>query len=209
MARLDVDSIALPPSPAGEQMALIALRGTPAWPEAKGRLVREYAVVAAKAAIYRSRLAKLPEKEAYFSAALEGICVALDRYDPSRGVKLITFLTHYAVGYVRMHARVARRRRPEVSIADLSSDEDRDLIAEFARPEPDERPVDAERVNRVIDAALPARHAEIIRMRFGIGRPSGMTLCEVGEVYRISKERVRQIEAHAIAKLRPLLADIA
>lgn len=49
---------------------------------------------------------------------------------------------------------------------------------------------------------LPTREAEIIKMRFGIDNEKAMTLEEVGKVYGITKERIRQIENKAIRKLR-------
>lgn len=49
---------------------------------------------------------------------------------------------------------------------------------------------------------LPEREQAIIRMRFGIGFPDQMTLEEIGQHFRISRERVRQVESKAIQKLR-------
>ena len=45
---------------------------------------------------------------------------------------------------------------------------------------------------------LPDRQADVIRMRFGIGRESDMTLEEVGQIYGVTRERIRQIEAKAL-----------
>lgn len=49
---------------------------------------------------------------------------------------------------------------------------------------------------------LGAREAEILRMRFGIGRIKPMTLEEVGQHYGLTRERIRQLENKAIRKLR-------
>jgi RNA polymerase primary sigma factor len=49
---------------------------------------------------------------------------------------------------------------------------------------------------------LPARHAEVLRLRYGIDRPEGLTLQQVGERFSISRERTRQIEVEALAKLK-------
>lgn len=56
-------------------------------------------------------------------------------------------------------------------------------------------------VRAVLDT-LPIRESEIIKMRFGIDQEKAMTLEEVGKVYGITKERIRQIENKAIRKLR-------
>jgi RNA polymerase primary sigma factor len=49
---------------------------------------------------------------------------------------------------------------------------------------------------------LNPREKEILRMRFGIGLPSGYTLEEIGKRFGISRERVRQIEERALKKLK-------
>jgi RNA polymerase primary sigma factor len=49
--------------------------------------------------------------------------------------------------------------------------------------------------------SLSPREEAILRMRFGIGLRSDMTLEEVGEVYGVTRERIRQIEAKALGKL--------
>ena len=47
-------------------------------------------------------------------------------------------------------------------------------------------------------AELPDRQADVIRMRFGIGRETEMTLEEIGQIYGVTRERIRQIEAKAL-----------
>ena len=49
---------------------------------------------------------------------------------------------------------------------------------------------------------LPAREEQIIRMRFGIGAGNEHTLEEVGQRFSLTRERIRQIEAKALRKLR-------
>jgi RNA polymerase primary sigma factor len=51
-------------------------------------------------------------------------------------------------------------------------------------------------------AVLTPREEKILRMRFGIGSTEVHTLAEVGEVFGVSRERIRQIEALALRKLR-------
>ena len=50
--------------------------------------------------------------------------------------------------------------------------------------------------------ALSQREERIIRLRFGIGDGCPRTLEEVGSIFNITRERVRQIEAKALKKLR-------
>ncbi len=56
-------------------------------------------------------------------------------------------------------------------------------------------------INGVLDE-MPPREAQVLRMRFGIGMPSDHTLEEVGKQFGVTRERIRQIEAKALRKLR-------
>ena len=56
-------------------------------------------------------------------------------------------------------------------------------------------------IERVINS-LDARSAAVLRCRYGLGGKAPMTLKEIGELYNLSRERVRQIENHAIAELQ-------
>lgn len=65
-----------------------------------------------------------------------------------------------------------------------------------------------EQLEKVLQT-LKAREAEVIRLRFGINKPYPYTLEEVGNIFNITRERVRQIEAKALRKLKhPIRAKI-
>ena len=51
-------------------------------------------------------------------------------------------------------------------------------------------------------AKVTAREAKVLRMRFGIGMNTDHTLEEVGKQFDVTRERIRQIEAKALRKLR-------
>ena len=51
-------------------------------------------------------------------------------------------------------------------------------------------------------ATLTPREEKVLRMRFGIGERSDHTLEEVGRSFGVTRERIRQIEAKALRKLR-------
>jgi RNA polymerase primary sigma factor len=55
---------------------------------------------------------------------------------------------------------------------------------------------------RQVLATLTPREEKVLRMRFGIGEKSDHTLEEVGRDFSVTRERIRQIEAKALRKLR-------
>jgi RNA polymerase primary sigma factor len=59
----------------------------------------------------------------------------------------------------------------------------------------------SEQTRRVL-ATLSPREEKVLRMRFGIGEKSDHTLEEVGQDFEVTRERIRQIEAKALRKLR-------
>ena len=59
----------------------------------------------------------------------------------------------------------------------------------------------AEEVNKML-IALDEREREILRLRFGLDRGQPRTLDEVGQHFGLTRERIRQIEARAMSKLR-------
>jgi len=57
-------------------------------------------------------------------------------------------------------------------------------------------------LTRKVLATLTPREEQILRMRFGIGQKADCTLDEVGKLFVVTRERIRQIEAKALRKLR-------
>jgi RNA polymerase primary sigma factor len=79
-----------------------------------------------------------------------------------------------------------------------------DLVRDAAAPSPEEEAIQnqmAEEVERAM-APLTDREREVMRLRYGLGTDREHTLEEVGRKLFITRERVRQIEAKALAKMR-------
>jgi RNA polymerase primary sigma factor len=79
-----------------------------------------------------------------------------------------------------------------------------DFIADPKSPSPFEELVNIackEEIDKVLSTLTP-REEKVIRMRLGIGEKTDYTLEEVGDVFGLTRERIRQIEAKALRKLK-------
>ena len=79
-----------------------------------------------------------------------------------------------------------------------------DFIEDKSIPTPGDAAVNlnlAEQTQKVLTTLTP-REEKVLRMRFGIGEKSDHTLEEVGKNFSVTRERIRQIEAKALRKLR-------
>jgi RNA polymerase primary sigma factor len=79
-----------------------------------------------------------------------------------------------------------------------------DFIEDKGMLSPQEAVINAnlsEQTQRVLESLTP-REARVLRMRFGIGEKYDHTLEEVGQDFEVTRERIRQIEAKALRKLR-------
>jgi len=89
----------------------------------------------------------------------------------------------------------------------IGEDEDShlgDFIEDQRVPAPDQVAISLsliEQTRRVLSTLTP-REEKVLRMRFGIGERGEHTLEEVGREFRVTRERIRQIEAKALRKLR-------
>lgn len=74
---------------------------------------------------------------------------------------------------------------------------------------PDEELLDHDVMSTVLELleSLESREATVLRMRFGLGMPQSHTLKEIGTQLGLTRERVRQIETEALAKLADGLRD--
>jgi RNA polymerase primary sigma factor len=99
------------------------------------------------------------------------------------------------------------RRRNATSLETPMGDGDShlgDFIADRGSVSPEEATIQKDRAERVhvILATLTPREEKVLRRRFGIGEETGHTLQEVGDEFGLTRERIRQIQAKALTKLR-------
>jgi RNA polymerase sigma factor (sigma-70 family) len=126
---------------------------------------------------------------------------AVEKFDYMMGFKFSTYATwaikkNYSRDYM-VQARHADRFR-------TSLEESLDWTADWRSDGYQQERMQEHRaaqVDQVLDC-LNEREREIIKKRFGLNYPQGQTLQQVGDDFGISKERIRQIESRALAKLR-------
>ena len=79
------------------------------------------------------------------------------------------------------------------------------------RPGPEDRAISdstKELLLKIIKKTLSPREEKVIRMRYGFETGNSMTLDEVGKKYGVTRERIRQVEACAIDKIKKKLEKL-
>jgi RNA polymerase primary sigma factor len=104
--------------------------------------------------------------------------------------------------------KVLKIAKEPISLETPIGDEEDSHLGDFIEDKNAVLPVDAaiqanlrETTTRVL-ASLTAREERVLRMRFGIGMNTDHTLEEVGQQFSVTRERIRQIEAKALRKLK-------
>jgi RNA polymerase primary sigma factor len=79
-----------------------------------------------------------------------------------------------------------------------------DFIEDKSAVSPQEAVIDCDLAEKTLEvlSTLAPREARVLKLRFGIGERSSHTLEEVGQDFAVTRERIRQIEAKALRKLR-------
>jgi RNA polymerase primary sigma factor len=104
--------------------------------------------------------------------------------------------------------KVLKIAKEPISLETPIGDEEDSHLGDFIEDKNAILPLDAaihanlrETTTRVL-ASLTAREERVLRMRFGIGMNTDHTLEEVGQQFSVTRERIRQIEAKALRKLK-------
>ena len=104
--------------------------------------------------------------------------------------------------------KVLKIAKEPISLETPIGEEEDSHLGDFIEDKSAVSPVEAvingnleEQTRRVLKTLTP-REEKVLRMRFGIGEKSDHTLEEVGQDFEVTRERIRQIEAKALRKLR-------
>ena len=104
--------------------------------------------------------------------------------------------------------KVLKIAKEPISLETPIGEEEDSHLGDFIEDKAVISPIDAvikanlsEQTSRVLSTLTP-REEKVLRMRFGIGEKSDHTLEEVGQDFAVTRERIRQIEAKALRKLR-------
>ncbi|MGH7789166.1 MAG: sigma-70 family RNA polymerase sigma factor, partial [Candidatus Binatia bacterium] len=95
-----------------------------------------------------------------------------------------------------------------VSLETPVGEEEDSVLGDFIEDTQAQAPVDAlmsltlREQTRTALATLTPREEQVLRLRFGVGERTDYTLEEVGQRFAVTRERIRQIEAKALRKLR-------
>lgn len=104
--------------------------------------------------------------------------------------------------------KVMKIAKEPISLETPIGDEEDSHLGDFIEDKNATQPIDSaihanlkETTTRIL-ASLTPREERVLRMRFGIGMNSDHTLEEVGQQFAVTRERIRQIEAKALRKLK-------
>lgn len=112
---------------------------------------------------------------------------------------------HMPIDKVRKVLKIAKE---PISLESPVGDEDDSHLGDFIEDKNIALPVDSavnanlREATTLVLASLTPREERVLRMRFGIGMNSDHTLEEVGQQFSVTRERIRQIEAKALRKLK-------
>ena len=104
--------------------------------------------------------------------------------------------------------KVLKIAKEPISMETPIGDDEDSSLGDFIEDKNVEAPMDAATTSGLLNSttdileSLTPREAKVLRMRFGIGMNTDHTLEEVGKQFDVTRERIRQIEAKALRKLR-------
>lgn len=161
-----------------------------------------------KAICEKSRAIRLPQNRAnelvQIEHAMKSIC---DNVSEKQEFTEIAAMLNMDASHVRELVEISRDMASldsEISGKGDSTITLGSMIEDKTHGQPEDLVINKEMqkdINKVLSTLKPAE-AEVLKMRYGIGVEKPMSLKEVGDKFNLTKERIRQIEKHALVRMQ-------
>lgn len=165
---------------------------------------RRYALGIVKHKFSRLGFDKMAELN---DVAMHALCLATQRYDPTRSASFKTYLGHCVWTMCNQERRRKLERHWKMRSGDvLASQSAKDTPSRIPHPlvndpDPEVRRGEMQHLLAVLDV-LPPRYRELVEKCYGFDGNGGMNFRELGKHYGCSYQRIHQLHAKAIQKLR-------
>jgi RNA polymerase primary sigma factor/RNA polymerase nonessential primary-like sigma factor len=162
-----------------------------------------------RAIINQSKLIRLPvhvvEKINHYMVVLEDLMQALGREPTTQEISKKLGASEREV--VNLQQLIRKSYSLESPIAHGHETSLKDIIEDTSRISPSKSAEGIKRREEILDwlKTLKDNEQEVIRLRFGLDGGEPQTLEEIGKIFGLTRERVRQIESSALSKLRAII----
>lgn len=161
-----------------------------------------------KAICEKSRAIRLPQNRANELVQIEHAKKTIgDNVSEEQELSEIAAMLNMDVAHVRELVEISREMASldsEIAGKDSSTITLGSMIEDKMHGQPEDMVIRKELqkdINSVLSTLKPAE-AEVLKMRYGIGVEKPMSLKEVGDKFNLTKERIRQIEKHALVRMQ-------
>lgn len=161
-----------------------------------------------KAICEKSRAIRLPQNRANELVQIEHAKKTIgDNVSEEQELSEIAAMLNMDVVHVRELVEISREMASldsEIAGKDSSTTTLGSMIEDKMHGQPEDMVIRKELqkdINSVLSTLKPAE-AEVLKMRYGIGVEKPMSLKEVGDKFNLTKERIRQIEKHALVRMQ-------
>lgn len=161
-----------------------------------------------KAICEKSRAIRLPQNRANELVQIEHAKKSIkDNVSEEQEFTEIASMLNMDVSHVRELVEISREMASldsEIAGKDNSATTLGAMLEDKTNSQPEDLVINKEMqrdINSVLSTLKPAE-AEVLKMRYGIGVEKPMSLKEVGDKFNLTKERIRQIEKHALVRMQ-------